>query len=288
MPAGLEISSSRKFRWSLVTIAPGLLGITNETTATPTIQFDPLIFSGVSIKIRCSIVGQPRNFKDYILYTVINEQSYVGFQSVINVTNSQYYDITNLNVVATQSSFITGTGPFSLEWGPTAYPGKQSYLVEIWNDGWQFLTQTSNYIIPVTNPLTSYRVKAIFTNSEIKSNFVTYGVSYKDEYYLTVEKSASKVYLSNNIIGYQQINSSSTFFVGIEQDSRIDNILSKLYIENNVVGYTQVNNTLSFFTSIETLSMQESVLSKLYTTNLILGYTQLPNPNLFFTELIGS
>jgi hypothetical protein len=147
VPSGLQVKGNRKFIWSIDSFIPGLIGITNERTPTPTIEFDANLFSQPLIRIKCTLIGQNKS-KDYLLFTVSTSQIQTALYPFNIVTNNNYYNIKNPSIITSDQNYIGGSNTpstlFYLQWVKSNYSaltGAQiEYLVEIWNEGFQPFT----------------------------------------------------------------------------------------------------------------------------------------------------
>lgn len=288
LPAGLQIKGNRKYVWSVNTTLPGVIAITNVNTPTPTIQFDSNIYSGVSLRIRCTIVGQPRNFIEYTLFTASTSSSQTSLQLVSRIDDNNYFNVTNINIFSQSDVIIPNTNNYFLAWSAPKYLVPLNYLVQIWNDGWTNFTLTPNSIIPITNPNTSYRVKALFLNSEIQSQFINYGLNYFDRYLLGSSNITVNINSFNNILNFNQILNPLPLFSSVEIFNSNSNIVSRVVAFNSINNYNQNLFVGTFFSSVETFLGASNINSYINSFNTILNFNQNISNNPFWSEPIGA
>lgn len=288
IPIGLQILGGRKYVWSVDTTLPGVIGITNIYSPTPTIEFDFNAYSASFLPIRCTIIGQPNNFVEYILYTSATSTAKTSLYPITTVTNNNFYNVRNLNIFTDNSILFPDNGNYYLGWAASAHEIPQNYLVQIWQDGWSNLTVTNNTVIPITNPNTSYRVKAQFLNSEVQSEFKSYGIQYTDSYLLSSSSIKSLINISEYLLNFSQNLSGLTFFTAIENTIIETSIVFRV---NSLLIIKNFNQNLSqniFFSSVEELTGTSNVIAYINTYDHILNFNQNSSPNIFWVESIGT
>jgi hypothetical protein len=292
LPAGLAIRGNRKFIWTVDTSIPGVLGILNPNSNTPTIQFDPVVFSRPFLNIKCTIIGQPSRSKEYVLFTSATSTTGTGISYSNSITPNQGIVLNPQINISNNSNLVTNTDSYILEWGLPLYINNTSYLIEIWNstlNNWDFFAVTNNQQIPITNPLTTYRIKAVYPlYVHVNNPFVTYGIGYNDLLSLTASKNSAVINNISTIRNYNQTPSTATFYTSIEAVN-IDSIgRSTLNIISTINGYNQTANPNIFFTSINYLNTDSIDKPNLNTLSALTGFNQNPNGLQFWTQLTGT
>jgi hypothetical protein len=290
LPSGLEIKGNRKFIWSVDTSTPGVVGITNEFTSTPTIEFNSNVYSQANLKIKCTIIGQPKNFIEYILYTVSTSVATTAFHTFSTITDNNFFNVTNIGInIENNSSLITENNSYVLSWAAPAYSQhKVNYLIEIWNEQWEFFGITSNTNISINNPLTSYRIKAVFLNSEVQSEHRTFGISYNDLLLLNTSRLLSQISGVNILFNFNQNLNSNSFFSSVEAININSSILTELIGDSIIFNFNQNIAINSFFSSVDTASSNSTIESYILDNNIITGFNQNPSNNIFWTQAIGT
>lgn len=292
LPAGLQIKGDRKYVWSVNTLLPGVIGITNVNSPTPTIEFDGNIYSEVSLIIRCTIVGQPRNFKEYLVFTAPTSTIQTSVNPFNTVSDNNFYNVTNVLVsIANESSLINGSSTnYLLGWNAPTSSNINYYLIEVWNGtSFNFFTLTSNSTIPITNPLITYRVKPIYLSYYAGvSNFAYSSLSYNDNLLLGASFIKAQIQSFNKIVNYNQTASIASFFASIELTSIESNVKPFITAFNKIVNYNQNTNAAAFFASVELTSIESKINSQINSFNKILGYNQTPSNAIFWAETIGT
>jgi hypothetical protein len=301
MPSGLQIKGNRKFIWSIESFIPGLIGITNERTSTPTIQFDSNVFSQVFIRIKCTLIGQNNRAKEYILFTVSTSETQTGFYPFSQIANNNYYSVKNLDIVASNSNSIyiggsnTSNNVFYLEWSRSLYSvefaAPTSYLVEIWDgQGFEFYGVSTNENILITNITTTYRVTPLYLNSEVKTAPTTFlnTTDSLNSGILSTSSTNSKIQDLGFVNNFTQTSNNAAFFTNIEQFSTLDLINSKITTPTFINNFSNLNNTI-FFTDVSNYNNEDILNSKITNFINITNFSQnTTSNNLFWTELIGS
>lgn len=289
LPAGLQIKGNRKFIWSVDTLnIPGVIAITNATTATPTIEFNSNVYSGVSLKIRCTIIGQPRNFIEYTLFTASTSVSTTACYSISNITDNNFFNIRNINITGANNSLITDSNSYTLRWARPLYEKDCIYIVEVWNDGWSALATTSATAISILNSLTSYRIKTIYLNSEIQTDYINYGAQSNGLNYLSNSSNIAYYNSVSNINNFNQNLNPLPLFTSIENTTIQSNILTYYISTSTLNNFNQNLNGSSFFSSVENNLSISNIISYYVSNNNLLNFTQNTNPNIFWSESTGA
>lgn len=303
LPAGLILNSDREIEWSLeLPIPNGVVALTNPYSHTPTIEFNPLTYSGGDLKIRCTIRGQPNNFAIYILYTTLTSTYKAGDwvqeeSLIINQYQPTNISLTPTSPANTASSFSNFN--WALSWSSPIYTDNLlGYDIEKWNainSTWESLGFTSNNAYNNVDFNSVHRVKAkyneyINTNStEFKySNQIASNIVALDPYFLFND------ILLNNDISLNQTANTATFFVGIELFNLQEPwfLLNDTALNDTSININQNTPLPTFFTSVENFNyLIETYI--LYNDILLnnppdITINQTPSNNIFWSEPIGT
>jgi hypothetical protein len=296
VPAGLQIRGNRKFIWSIDSFIPGLVAITNERTATPTIEFDSVIFSQPFIYINCTLIGQNSSNKKYILFTTNTSTIYTSFQLSSVISNNNYYSIQNLAIVTTSDYFLfndPSPNIFYLEWAASNFTQISktlvNYLIEIWDEnlGFIYFGYTTDQRILITNLIPSYRVTPIYENSSLNVPSI-FSHTYNDSHLLSSSNTLSNIYLTNLGIKNFSTANSNPFYTSIQEEIILDSDLAKLRTSALINNFSNISSNI-FFTGVESYINIDAIDSKIYEYSQISQFTQNQTPNnLFWTQLTGA
>lgn len=303
LPSGLVLNSDRAIEWSLEFPIPnGVIALTNPYSNTPTIEFNPITYSGGDLKIRCSIRGQPNNFAIYVLFTTLTSVYKGGdyFQEESLIISQ--YQPTNINLTPTSpvnTASLFSNFNWALNWTSPIYTDNLiGYEIEKWNainSSWDSLGFTSNNTYNNADFNFSHRVKSkydqyINVNSiEFKySNQIAPNIVGLDQYTLFNDLAL------NENISINQLTNSATFYVSIENP----NLQEPLFLLNDVtlndinIIINQNTSIPVFFTSIEsfnylieTYTMYNDIILNSPTDVII---NQTSSNNIFWSESIGT
>lgn len=302
IPAGLQITSDRKFIWSLEAPIPnGILNITNTESNTPTIEFDPNIYSGTDLFLRCTIKGQPNNYIRYIVFTTLT--SLIGIGEVFNnalieIPEYSIQTISNQLTIPPNTAVPILNATWDLAWAKPIYSDNiVNYLVEEWDNlvsNWKVTSITTNTYVSNINNNVTYRVTPKYNNfTNVNSIKATYNqVSIPEGLGLAGHDT---IIFSNDINLNKNINISNAtlpaFYNNIElievppdnfilfEDTNLNKPLANPTTTNNLIFFTQVE----LFNYIDNLNIYIDI----YLLKELIAINQQPNPFIFWAEQTG-
>ena len=271
IPSGLIVSSNRKFVWSLdEPVLPGVIGITNVYSTTPTVKFDPLNFTGGDVAIICTVLGQPKKTYRYSLFvsltSLTSSISLMSLQSSITTENIEVkeYTIYNLDISLEPNSNINsslvnsnlGFLDFILTWSAPKYSNNLlCYKLEAWNSidsNWQLISTQTKTFYSNANPNLTYRVAPVYSIIENVN-------------------SSKLVYLSSSILDTL-----------LNKDKL--NLVENYAAEN--INISSALNNLSFYSSFEDYKLEEKTIISEFPSLETIVIQQITSPFNFSSSSI--
>lgn len=289
LPPGLTITGERSFIWELAKPYSGVIGITNPTSETPTINFDPLTFSEPFIEIKCRVKGQPLNFVIYYIYTALSTTFKAGasISSSIEATGYSIIDpsFTIDNSIITEANYAQNIlSNLILFWKERLHKNVKHYKVEKWGNGWEYvgITTRPSYIVPKEE--ITYRITPVFKldkpgiETPITIPVLLNGLLSKDIF--TLYQS------SFNYISHSQPKNEGIFYTVFKTSNQQDSL--SLYQEttnyNNLNQSTETYNNV-FWIQVQKYGPYTSSLSLYQESN---SYNQLQQSNNTYSEIFWS
>ena len=236
LPEGLAITGNRAFIWELAKPYNGVLGITGQFSQTPTINFDPEVFSEPFIEIRCRVRGQALNFIRYFLFTALSTTYTAGATTYATLEFTDYKikdpSFTIDNSIRIEADF--GNQIISnliLFWKPPNFKNVKHYIIEKWGTGWEpvGITSVPSYIIPKEE--ITYKITTIFSLERPGINQVDY-IEIKPEGILA--KDILALYQNTfTYLNFSQPQTSNVFYTSFENFD----------IEDSLIYYQETFNT---------------------------------------------
>lgn len=303
IPAGLQVTSDRKFIWSLETPIPnGVLNITNTESNTPSIEFDPNIYSGDDLFLRCTIKGQPNNYIRYIVFTTITSLISIGeisSNALIEIPQYSIQTISNQLTIPSNTAVLILNATWDLYWSQPVYSNNiANYLVEEWDNlvsNWKITTITTNTYVSNINSNVTYRVTPKYNNfTNVNSTKATYNqvvipeglglaghdtVIFSNDINLNKNISISDATLPIFYTNLEPIETSPEYFI-IFEDTSLNKPLANLTTANNLAFFQQVE--LFDYIDILNIYIDSYLLEELIEIN------QQPSPFIFWAESTGA
>lgn len=303
IPAGLQITSNRKFVWSLETPIPdGVLSITNTESSTPTIEFDPNIYSGADLFLRCTIKGQPNNFIRYIVFTTLTSLITIGeitSNALIEIPQYSIQAVNNQLSIPSNTAVLISNATYGLAWSAPVYSNNiLNYLVEEWDSLlsiWKITSTTTNVYINNINNNVTYRVTPKYNNfTNVNSTKPTYnqtvipdglGLAGHDTFILNNDNALNKIITINTGILPVFYNSIEPVEISLDNFS----IFNDITLNKSLPNLTSINNA-TFFTQVELFMYIDNLNIYIDTFLLkeLITINQQPSALIFWAEQTGA